>query len=187
MPASPASIRAASPADEPALARLYAAAFPEEDLFPIVKALSGLGDVVLSLVATADERGGGQPEGTRAPILGHVAFSRCGVDGRAAPLALLAPLCAAPEAQRGGIGSALVREGFRRLEEAGVRRVLVLGDPGYYGRFGFTPETAIAPPYDLPEAWRAAWQGASLGDGPAPPPGRLTPPGPWMRPALWGP
>lgn len=189
MPAPAFTIREAVTADEPALARLYAAAFPEEDLFPVVRELSGLGEGVLSLVAAGEAA---VEEGEAgAPLLGHVAFTHCGIDGAPAPVALLAPLCAAPEAQRGGIGSALVRQGLGRLEQAGVRRVLVLGDPGYYGRFGFAPEAAIAPPYDLPEEWRKAWQGMTLGDGrgplSGPLAGRLSPPGPWMRPALWGP
>jgi hypothetical protein len=43
-----------------------------------------------------------------------------------------------------------------------VGKVLVLGDPAYYGRFGFAKETAIQPPYPLPEAWDGAWQSLVL-------------------------
>ena len=35
------------------------------------------------------------------------------------------------------LGSALVQAGFERLRADGVTTVLVLGDPAYYGRFGF--------------------------------------------------
>ena len=52
-----------------------------------------------------------------------------------------------------------------------MTHVYVLGDPAYYGRSGFIPEPAIAPPYALPEEWRDAWQSLSLGDAPQPPTG----------------
>ena len=41
---------------------------------------------------------------------------------------------------------------------ASARQVFVLGDPAYYGRFGFEPERWIAPPFPLPEEWHDAWQ-----------------------------
>ena len=42
-----------------------------------------------------------------------------------------------PDRQRQGIGSAVIREGLARLKDRGERLVFVLGEPGYYGRFGF--------------------------------------------------
>jgi putative acetyltransferase len=64
----------------------------------------------------------------------------------------LAPLAVAPMRQRQGIGSALVKEGLRRLENAGMDMAVVLGDRDYYGHFGFTPDAAKAlkTPYDGP-------------------------------------
>jgi hypothetical protein len=75
---------------------------------------------------------------------------------------LLGPLCAAPDRQGRGIGSALVQAGFERLRADGVTTVLVLGDPAYYGRFGFEAGHDIAAPYDLPPAYVAGWQALSL-------------------------
>ncbi|WP_199231209.1 GNAT family N-acetyltransferase [Falsiroseomonas bella] len=169
------AIRPAGPADQPAIETLYAAAFPQEDMLPVVRALSELAGV-LSLVAL---RGGG--------IAGHVAFTPCALRGTAERLALLAPLAVTPALQRRGIGRALVSEGLARLRVAGLRRVLVLGSPAYYGRLGFGTEREVAPPYPLPAAWRDAWQSRELCAGPPLPPGTLIVPPPWQSRALWAP
>jgi putative acetyltransferase len=78
-----------------------------------------------------------------------------------------------------------VRAGLERMRGAGVARALVLGDPAYYGRFGFAPDRAIAPPYELPAAWQDAWQSLALDDDAPPLAGTLTVPPPWRHPALW--
>jgi putative acetyltransferase len=56
--------------------------------------------------------------------------------------AYLACLSVEPAWQRRGIGSRLVRGGLARLIERGYRAASLLGDPAYYGRFGFSPELA---------------------------------------------
>jgi putative acetyltransferase len=50
----------------------------------------------------------------------------------------LAPVAVLPEFQRQGIGSQLIRDGLERCKQAGYDAVVVLGDPAYYFRFGFT-------------------------------------------------
>lgn len=51
---------------------------------------------------------------------------------------LLAPLCARALPQQGlDIGATLIEEGMRCAERAGYRAVFLVGDPAYYGRFGF--------------------------------------------------
>jgi putative acetyltransferase len=110
----------------------------------------------------------------------------CGIAGTADRPALLGPLAVAPGWQRRGIGTALVRDGLRRLREIGATQVLVLGDPAYYGRFGFRPESGVIPPGPVPPQWREAWQSLALGDG-AVGRGRLDVPPPWRRPELWTP
>jgi putative acetyltransferase len=47
-----------------------------------------------------------------------------------------------PAWQGRGIGSALVRAGLDASRGAGQCVVVVLGDPRYYGRFGFEPAAA---------------------------------------------
>jgi len=42
-----------------------------------------------------------------------------------------------PEHQRRGVGSQLMREALHRLRERGASGCVVLGEPRYYGRFGF--------------------------------------------------
>ncbi|MCY0154352.1 hypothetical protein [Hoeflea alexandrii] len=74
-----------------------------------------------------------------------------------------------------------------RLKRDGVAHVYVLGDPAYYGRSGFSPETGVAPPYPLPEEYREAWQSLGLGSAPLPDHGTLGLPDVWMQPALWAP
>jgi putative acetyltransferase len=55
------------------------------------------------------------------------------------------------------VGSALVRTGLERAPQFGAMGVLVLGDPAYYGRFGFRRETALGvnSPYSALPAFQA--------------------------------
>lgn len=162
--------------DLASLERLYPDAFPEEALLPLVRALLQLDPPPLSIVAARGEA-----------CVGHIVFTRCGLGDGPLNAALLGPLAVASAAQKQGLGTALIRSGLDRLERDGVRQVFVLGDPGYYGRFGFRPEASVAPPYRLPDAWREAWQSLDLNRDAAPPGGALTLPDPWMRPELWQP
>lgn len=51
---------------------------------------------------------------------------------------LLAPLAVKLEYRRRGIGAMLVNEAFRRARELGWTAVVLVGDPAYYGRLGFS-------------------------------------------------
>ena len=118
-------------------------------------------------------------------VLGHAAFTFCSAGQPEIPLAMLAPLCVAPNHHKQGLGSALVKEGFDRLKAQSVEKVLVLGDPAYYSRFGFSQENDILTPYPLPEEWAQAWQSVSLGAEVGVASGPLILPPVWMDPALW--
>lgn len=60
--------------------------------------------------------------------------------GRAArPALLLGPLAVATDWRARGIGTALVRRTLDMAAWARHERVLLVGDEGYYGRFGFVP------------------------------------------------
>ena len=162
------------PADRPQIPGLYAAAFPEEDLAALVEAL--LADpAVLSLSAVTGET-----------LVGHALFTRGRLEGAAERVALLGPIAVHPQHQRKGIGQGLITEGLARLKAEGVAQVLVLGDPSYYSRCGFRPESRVVPPYPLPAEWGQAWQWQRLDGSEADLAGRLMLPAPWMRAELWG-
>ncbi len=106
----------------------------------IVRALRDCGALRLSLVAVVGDH-----------VVGHVAFSAVTIDGLDQGWWGLGPLSATPTLQRRGIGSALVRSGLRRLAEHRVAGCVVLGDPAYYERFGFTRHAGLrlpGPPTD---------------------------------------
>jgi putative acetyltransferase len=77
-------------------------------------------------------------------VIGHVLFSRLIVDPPNRKIAALAPVCARIDRQRGGVGSALIRQGLARCGAQGYDAVAVLGEPDYYRRFGFMRETAAS-------------------------------------------
>jgi len=154
--------------------QLYSAAFPQEDLLPLVRELLSGAVQVLSLVAELQRK-----------VVGHAVFTHCGIRGRDEKVALLGPLAVDPALHNSGLGSALVREGLQQLEAGGTARVLVLGDPGYYARFGFKPDGEIATPYELPREWRDAWQAIALGSQPGLPRGCLAVPPVWQHAELW--
>jgi putative acetyltransferase len=109
---------------------LLLASFGREAEVRLVDRLRASGKIASALVAEEKER-----------ILGHVVFSRIVMDaegGEVSALAL-APLAVAPAFQRLGIGSALVSAGLERCRSERHSRVLVLGDPVYFARFGFAP------------------------------------------------
>jgi predicted N-acetyltransferase YhbS len=62
-----------------------------------------------------------------------------GVDlGNGARALLLGPVAVACDAQRRGIGAALVKRALRSARKLGYDAVVLVGDAPYYGRFGFS-------------------------------------------------
>jgi len=98
----------------------------------IVDALRAAGMLTLSLVA--EDAGA---------VVGHVAFSPVTIDGRDAGWFGLGPVAVAPGRRGSGIGGALIGDGLARLRQAGAQGCVVLGDPGYYTRFGFAADPAM--------------------------------------------
>jgi putative acetyltransferase len=155
------SIRAATPRDRDAIRRIEELAFGQKAEAGLVDALVGDGDTVLELVAVDD----GQ-------VVGHILFSRLYVQKGTKKFAAvaLAPLAVEPSfhGTGTGIGGALVREGHLRLKQAGEKLSVVLGDPAYYGRFGYSHARA--------EQFDSEYQGEALQAlawGEAPESGRL--------------
>lgn len=98
----------------------------------IVGALRTAGALAVSLVATAGNE-----------LVGHVAFSPVTIDDRSVGWYALGPISVAPRTQRRGTGSALIASGLERLRELQAGGCVLLGDPGYYGRFGFLSDPAL--------------------------------------------
>lgn len=137
------AIRPASAADVAAIDKLLRDSFAAPEEADLVRELCIAGDMVLTLVADDEDSGG---------IIGAVVFSRMEVTvgGQAVPSVALAPLAVAPAYRRRGIADALVHAAHERLEAAGVVLSFVLGDPDFYGRFGYDP--AVARNFDSPYA-----------------------------------
>lgn len=127
------SIRAATPRDREAIRLVEEHAFGQQAEAGLVDALVAEGDAVVELVAEED-----------GDVVGHILFSRLYIQngGKTVPAVALAPLAVEPDFHGTGIGGALVREAHIRLKGAGETIAVVLGDPAYYGRFGYSHERA---------------------------------------------
>lgn len=117
--------------EEAAIGAVHCAAFNDTYEAAVVAGLREGGWAIASLV--------GRVEGA---VVGHVMFSTIAleVDGRAVRTAALAPLAVDEHWRALGIGGRLVREGIAICRAQGVEAVVVLGDPAYYRRFGFSLE-----------------------------------------------
>jgi putative acetyltransferase len=119
------------PGDVDGIHQVHQQAFDRPGEAEVVDRLRQDSPVFLSYVARSE----GQ-------ILGHVLFTPACIlqpDGSSLTGLGLAPLAVLPNFQGQGIGSALCREGLRRIDPALYPFVIVLGHPGYYPRFGFKP------------------------------------------------
>lgn len=121
-------VRREQDGDRAAIRAVVIAAFGRADEACLVDDLRSEGDLSVSLVAEID-----------GSIAGHVALSRLRSPARAVALA---PLSVRPDVQRCGIGGALVKAALAEASITDVRTVFVLGDPDYYGRFGFKSSAA---------------------------------------------
>lgn len=110
----------------------------------IVDALRSAGALTVSLVAEFD----GQ-------IAGHVAFSPVDIDGSNINWYGLGPVAVKPDLQRRGVGIGLIQAGLDQIKAFGAAGCVVLGDPGYYGRFGFKADPALSFPGVPPEYFQA--------------------------------
>jgi predicted N-acetyltransferase YhbS len=74
-----------------------------------------------------------------AKLVGHIMLTKTNVMTESSKFEalLLAPLSVALEYRKRGIGSNLVNEGFRLAKHLGYTAVFVVGNPAFYGRFGF--------------------------------------------------
>jgi putative acetyltransferase len=85
-------------------------------------------------------------------VVGHVMVSHASLrgEGHEHRVATLSPLAVAPECQRRGVGSKLVREVSRLTQANGEPAIVLEGSPSYYTRFGFEPCDPLGVHIDLP-------------------------------------
>jgi len=110
----------------------------------IIDALRKAGALTLSLVAES-----------AGVIVGHVAMSPVSVSDAASGWYGLGPISVLPERQGNGVGSALMREVLRLLRERGAAGCVLVGEPAYYGRFGFRADPNLVFPPVPPEYFQA--------------------------------
>lgn len=126
-------IRKETEKDFAAIGALLASAFrtaphSQQTEHLIVDALRKSGNLTLSLIAEEDDE-----------LVGCIAFSPVLINGRHSDWFGLGPVAVTPDRQGMGIGSELVQSGIRHLRANDARGCVVLGEPNYYSRFGFTP------------------------------------------------
>jgi putative acetyltransferase len=94
-----------------------------------------------------------------AGVIGHVVCTRAHLGS--APVLGLGPLSVHPAHQRRGVGLALMHAVLGAADALDEPLVVLLGDPGYYSRFGFRPAAGygIAPP--VPQ-WAPHFQARTL-------------------------
>lgn len=83
----------------------------------------------LTLVAELDGRVVGQLTSSYGTLTA--------LDGAQQSVVGVGPVAVLPDHQRSGVGSALLRSLLTLAETAGEPALVLLGDPGFYGRFGF--------------------------------------------------
>lgn len=129
------TIRSEQVSDYPAIAETLACAFARnghpgmgETLLVDTMRRDVRFDPELALVAVCDGR-----------VLGHAVFSvyEVQLDNERMHGAMLAPLAVHPSAQRRGVGTALLREGFARLHARSIPFTFHMGVPEYYPRHGY--------------------------------------------------
>ncbi len=114
----------------------------------IIRALREAGALTISLVAEAEGR-----------VVGHVALSPVTLSDGSPHWFGLGPISVRPELHRRGIGSLLMEHALARLRSMEAGGCILVGDPGYYRRFGFRslpgleiegvpPQYVLALPFD---------------------------------------
>lgn len=121
------SIRSEHAQDIDAVRQVHVTAFPTTEVADLVERLRANGKAEVSLVAE-----------TEGNIIGHIVFSRVTFDP---PLNVIAyaldPMAVIPGHEGHAVGRRLVQNGLAECHARDACMVVVLGDFGYYSRFGF--------------------------------------------------
>ena len=152
-------IRQERPQDIATITALTAAAFASQEHSShteqfIVNALRRSQQLTISLVAVLDE-----------DIVGHVAASPVTISSGAQGWFGIGPISVWPDRQGQGIGSALMQAALAELQQLGAMGCVVLGEPGYYSRFGFAVHAGLELPGVPPQYFQALSFGTALPQG----------------------
>lgn len=136
----PATIRAAGPADEAGILSVVGDAFSYggrrdagEELDIVVRTWTAQKDgPLIELVAEED-----------GAVVGHLQAAPGRLDGAATAVAGVAPVCVGTSTQGRGLGRALMGALLDTAEARQWPLLVLLGDPQYYGRFGFEPAAGL--------------------------------------------
>jgi HAD superfamily hydrolase (TIGR01509 family) len=123
-------VRSETQADISAIRSVEQQAFPTAAEADLVDLCRQRGRIILSLVALQ-----------AGAITGHILFTPVTIEPSHNNLRGLGlgPAAVLPTCQRTGIGSRLIRAGLELCRAGGFDFIVLLGDPRYYSRFGFTP------------------------------------------------
>lgn len=131
------TIREETPSDIEAIDQVTKAAFASAAYSSgtesfIIKALRANGQLTASLVA--------EEEGV---LIGHIVMSPVTISSGNEGWYGLGPVSVIPSKQMSGVGSGLINAAIDALSNMHAAGCVVLGDPSYYGRFGFRSDARL--------------------------------------------
>jgi predicted N-acetyltransferase YhbS len=77
-------------------------------------------------------------------LIGTIRYWPILVGSSRMPSIMLGPIAIAADLRSNGLGSTMIRHSLARAAELGHQSVILVGDPGYYARFGFSRDHARA-------------------------------------------
>lgn len=151
------AIRTETPADAAGIAKLVTASFltaehADGNEAALVAALRATPDYDPRLALVAEEAG--ELTGFAMMTKGAVPIA----SGGTLPILVLAPVAVRPDRQRRGVGTRLCEALLEAGKKVGYTGAVVLGDPAYYGRFGFVEAErfGLRFPFDVPSCYALA-------------------------------
>jgi putative acetyltransferase len=142
-------LRPEQPSDARRIRQINELAFESKIEADLIDALRAAGGITLSAVAVLggkDTGGDAGGEGHRSKVVGsevvgHALFTPVTVtmERRQISLLGLGPVAVLPARQHHGIGTLMIAGCLERLRASRHIGVVVVGEPGYYRRFGFIP------------------------------------------------